>query len=292
MVIRGRQFSISDIKIIKKIIFENRSLNRRQLSLLIAEWLNWRQPNGNLKDRAVRDVLLRLNNKAVIRLPQPLYELRTQTAGVKPIDFPEPSVELVGRIDDYAPPVFKVAKQLPDRQLWNYLIEKYHYKGCRIIVGRHLKYLVCLNSQLIGCFAFGDAVLQLTARDQWIGWNQQQRAANLSLVINNVRFLILPWVKIRNLASKLLSLSANIVVSDWERFYSCRPVLIETFVDKGRFTGASYKAANWIHLGQTRGKGRSGQKYYYHGKIKDIYVYPLLALDYVHRLLRAQGVRP
>lgn len=292
MVIRGRQFNYSDIEMIKETISEHPSLNRRQLSLSIAERLNWRQPNGNLKDRAVRDVLLRLNDKGVIGLPQPRYELTTQTAGVKPIHFPEPSIELMGRIDDFSTPVFDVAEHLPKRQLWNYLIDKYHYKGCRIIVGRHLKYLLYLNGQLIGCFAFGDAVLQLTARDQWIGWNQPQRAANLSMVINNVRFLILPWVKIRNLASKLLSLSAKVVPHDWERYFSCRPVLIETFVDKERFTGASYKAANWIHLGQTRGKGRSGPNYYYHGKIKDIYVYPLLAVASVRRILRAQGVTP
>jgi hypothetical protein len=130
---------------------------------------------------------------------------------VKQVLFAESSAQLVGRIDDFSTPVLTVAENVHDRQLWNFLVEKYHYKGCRIIVGRHLKYLIYLNHQLIGCLAFADAVLQLSARDQWINWNARQRQAGLARIINNVRFLILPWVKIRNLASKLLALSARIV---------------------------------------------------------------------------------
>jgi len=155
-----------------------------------------------------------------------------------------------------------------------------------------LKYLLYLNENLIGCFAFADAVLQLTARDQWIGWTKQQRELNLFQVINNVRFLILPWVKVRNLASKLLSLSSKIVPQDWEQFYGYRPLLMETFIEKDRFTGASYKAANWIYIGRTRGKGRSGQHYYYHGIIKDIYVYPLLSMASVVNRLKRQEQMP
>jgi len=180
----------------------------------------------------------------------------------------------LGNIEDFGVPVFKVVEDTTDRKLWNFLIECYHYKGCRIVVGRHLKYLLYLDNHLIGCLCFADAVLKLTARDQWIGWNQSQREAGLSKIVNNVRFLILPWIKIYNLASKLLSLSTRVIPHDWERFYHFCPVLFETFVERNRFTGASYKASNWIYLGQTLGKGRSGMHYYYHGIIKDIYVYP------------------
>jgi len=292
MVIRGRDFSSWDLRLIQEIISEHPFTTRRKLSLLIAEQLDWRQPNGHLKDRATREVLLRLSQKEFISLPEPLYQLKEQSAGVKQIHFPEPSMEMVGRMDDFATPVLAVAQNAHDRQLWNYLVEKYHYKGCRVIVGRHLKYLLYLNHQLIGCLAFADAVLQLSARDQWIDWNARQRQAGLARIINNVRFLILPWVRIRNLASKLLSLSARMVPPDWEAYFGCRPLLMESFVDKERFTGASYKAANWIYLGQTRGKGRSGQKYYYHGKIKDIYVYPLIPVDSLRRILKDQGEKP
>lgn len=286
MIIRGRAFTASDINIINEIISDNPTLSRRQLSLIISEELNWRQANGNLKDRACRDVLLQLFKNGLIQLPKGQYELNTQSIQIKAIDFTRPSSDLVGIIDEFSSPIFKVVQQTSDRQLWNYLIDNYHYKGCRITVGRHLKYFVHIDNQLIGCFAFADSVLKLTARDQWIGWTKQQREANLHLIINNVRFLILPWVKIRNLASKLLSLSARIVPCDWQRFYNFRPVMLETFVEQQRFSGASYKAANWLYLGQTKGKGRSGMNYYYHGIIKDIYIYPLLKPSAVRHTLR------
>ena len=153
-------------------------------------------------------------------------------------------------------------------------------------MGRHLKYFVYIDTQLIGCFAFADSVLKLTARDQWIGWTEQQRESNLHLIINNVRFLILPWVKVKNLASKLLSLSSRIVPCDWRRYYNFQPIMLETFVEQQRFSGASYKAANWIYLGQTKGKGRSGMNYYYHGIIKDIYIYPLQKPSLVRQTLK------
>jgi len=128
-------------------------------------------------------------------------------------------------------------------------------------------------------------VLKLNVRDQWIGWDTRQRESRLFRIINNVRFLILPWVKVRNLASKLLGLSAQIVPKDWERFYHYRPLLFETFIEKDRFTGASYKAANWVYLGQTQGRGRSGMRYYYHGVVKDVYVYPLVDLGSLRQAL-------
>lgn len=285
MIIRGKEINDSDIKLIKKTISENPLASRRKLSILIADLLDWRQPNGHLKDRAVRDVLRRLNQKGLIDLPDPAYAMRTQTAGVKRIAFQEPKNAMAGRVDDFSIPVFKVVEHADDRRLWNYLVEKYHYKGCRIVVGRHLKYLLYLDGALVGCFAFADAVLKLNVRDQWIGWNSRQREYRLYLIINNVRFLILPWVRVRNLASKLLGLSAHIVPKDWERFYHYRPLLFETFVETDRFSGASYKAANWICLGQTRGKGRSGMRYYYHGILKDVYVYPFVDLMSLRQIL-------
>ena len=125
MILRGKDFSDSDIKLVKKTISENPSSSRRKLSILIAERLNWRQPNGHLKDRAVRDVLLRLDQKDIICLPEPVYELKKQTAGVKPIPFIEPTAEIVGQINDFGAPVFKVVETSQERQLWNYLIDKY-----------------------------------------------------------------------------------------------------------------------------------------------------------------------
>jgi len=293
MIIRGRQFTDLDINLVKRTITDNPTLSRRKLSILISQRLDWRQPNGHLKDRACRDVLIRLHAKGLINLPKPSYELKTQTAGVKQVHLVEPSEKITGRLSDFQTPVFKVVENSGQRQLWNYLIDKYHYKGCRIVVGRHLKYLVYLNQDIIGCFGFADAVLQLTSRDQWIGWDSKQREAGLHLIVNNVRFLILPWVKIKNLASKLLSLSAKLVPCDWQKFYNYCPLLIETFVENNLFSGASYKAANWIYLGQTRGKGRSGLKYYAHGIIKDVYVYPLINISLLReKLKKSEAMMP
>jgi hypothetical protein len=275
MTLRGRHFTSSDIELIKQTIAEQPSMSRRELSMLISQRLDWWQSNGNLKDRACRDVLIRLDQKGIIQLPQPIYTFKTQTAGVKEIDFIEPARTIIGKIGDFTPPVFKAVTDKANRQLWNYLVDRYHYKGCHIVVGHHIKYLVYLDQEIIACMGFADAVQHLKLRDQWLGWNREQRQANIHLIINNVRFLILPWIKIKYLASKLLSMSARIVPDHWHLLYHYRPVLMETFVEKQRFCGTSYKAANWIYLGHTCGKGRSGMRYYDHGIIKDVYVYPL-----------------
>ena len=290
IILRGREFSPAEIDLIKALVSSHSDLSRRKLSILISEKLDWRQANGNLKDRACRDVLIRLNNKGIITLPEPISDFTTQTAGVKHIDFNEPSCDITGTPKNFPAPVFHLVQNNEERNLWNYLVDRYHYKGCRIVVGRHLKYLIYLDQQLIGCFGFADAVLQLKSRDEWIGWDEKQRQANLHLVINNVRFLILPWVKVKYLASTLLGLSAKIVPDQWQKRYNYRPLVIETFVEKQRFTGTSYKAANWIYLGQTRGKGRSGMNYYTHGIIKDIFdVYPLTRISRLRKLLKSGG---
>jgi hypothetical protein len=285
MIIRGKQFTSSDIDLVKATIANNNSLSRRRLSILISEKLNWRQPNGRLKDRACRDVLLRLDRGGIIHLPRPNYTFTTQSVRVRQVDFVKSSKVVEGIPSEFPRPIFKLVENNHQRQLWNYLIDTYHYKGCRIAVGRHLKYLVYLDQEIIACFGFADAVLKLKSRDQWIGWDPQQRETNLHLIVNNVRFLFFPWIRIKNLASTLLSLSSRIVQSDWQRVYNYRPVLIETFVEKQRFLGTSYKAANWIYLGQTRGKGRSGMKYYDHGIIKDVYVYPLTSFSHLQKQL-------
>lgn len=289
IIIRGREFSPSEIDLIKALVSSHSDLSRRKLSILICEKLDWRQANGNLKDRACRDVLIRLNNQGVITLPKPTTDFTTQNVAVKRIDFSKPCCDITGTPKDFPAPAFHLVSNKQERNLWNYLIDHYHYKGCRIVVGCHLKYLIYLDQQLIGCFGFADAVLQLKSRDEWIGWDEKQRQANLHLIINNVRFLILPWVKIKYLASTLLGLSANIVPAHWQKRYNYRPLVIETFVETRCFTGTSYKAANWIYLGQTKGKGRSGMNYYHHGIIKDVYVYPLTRISRLRKLLTSGG---
>jgi hypothetical protein len=169
MIIRARQFAVADTKLIKQTIAANTSLSRRKLSILISQKLNRRQPNGHLKDRACRDVLSRLDRKGIITLPKPSCTFKTQTAGVKQIHFTEPTEAITGTPGDFPMPIFKMIETDRQRQLWNYLIDTYHYKGCRIVVGRHLNYLVYLNQDIIGCFCFADPVLQLKSRDGLVG---------------------------------------------------------------------------------------------------------------------------
>lgn len=292
MIIRGREFSEAEIKLIQQTVLHHPSLSRRKLSILICQLLDWKQSNGRLKDRACRDVLLRLQEKKLIALPAAYYQMDTQSITIKSVPFVQPEQVISGTPRDFNELRFEVVETLAQRHLWNFLVDRHHYLGCRITVGRHLKYLLYLDEHLVGCLGFADAVLKLNLRDRWIGWDAQQRERNLHLVINNVRFLILPWVKVKNLASKILSQSARVVPLDWQRAYQVRPLLMETFVDTQRFRGSSYKAANWICLGQTRGKGRSGMDYYQHGIIKDVYVYPLVKKSWLPNLLKATTPQP
>jgi len=277
-IYRGRYFSREEIEGIRKIIKRNFHLSRTKLSRIICEKLNWRSQNGQLKWPALREVLLRMEKEKVINLPAPLrpcYNKKKISEGEYRHNFKEPKEEIRGRIEDYTNLNFSMVRKTEKEKLWNFLIDRYHYLGYRIMVGAHLKYIVSLDGNLIGCMGFADSVFKLNLRDEWIGWNQEEKNRKLHLIINNVRFLILPWVKIKNLASKLLSLSLRQVKEDWYSWYRYYPVLCETFVDIGKFKGSCYKAANWIYLGRTKGKGRHGQNYYWHYQPKDLYVYPL-----------------
>ena len=160
--------------------------------------------------------------------------------------------------------------------MWlNEYIHRYHYLGHKPLPGAQLRYFVYANNQLIALLGFGAAAWQTAPRDHYIGWNHEQRKRNLHLIVNNARFLILPWVKSHNLASKILSMVAKVLPDHWQVQYGYRPVLLETFVEKSRFKGTCYKAANWVLLGQTKGRGKLGPSGKQSVPIKDLLVYPL-----------------
>jgi len=276
MTIRGRYFTDKEVEFITQVVSNNSSLSRRKLSITICEKLDWRQLNGRLKDRACRDVLLKLNVQGIVKLPDALERGDNRKLRIRSVNFVEPTYKLTGKAGHYGKPLFQEVKTKKEHRLWNYLVERYHYLGCKVIVGHYLKYLIYLEEHLIGCFAFGDGILHLNVRDRWIGWDKEGRKANLHLLINNRRFLLLPWVKVKYLASRVLSGAAKVVPSDWKNRYGYQPALIETFIDKKRFSGSSYKAANWIYLGETIGQGRKANRYFYHGRVKEVYVYPLV----------------
>jgi hypothetical protein len=166
-----------------------------------------------------------------------------------------------------------------ESRLWTELIERYHYLAYRVPVGANLRYLVRSprsGEQVLACLLWSSPAWKMAARDQWIGWNQEQRVQNLQLLVNNSRFLILPCVRVPGLASKILGQCARQLPGDWEHRYGTRPLLLETLVDAQRFRGTCYRAANWIHVGQTSGRGRMDREHKTHGlAVKDIYLYPL-----------------
>ena len=304
-IFRGRSWSLQEIEMIKNTIKISRY--RIDVSRKVCEIINWRQANGQLKDAACREVLRKMEKHGLINLPprHPSSYFR-DNRGLRPKEkwsgFFQVNTELIeGTIGEIT---LKIASSRTNRNLWEYLIDKYHYLGYKRPVGASVKYLIYLKGtaspysdsenstalsceRLVGCIGFANAVLKLNLRDKWIGWTVEQKEKNLHLVINNVRFLILPWVRIKNLASKILSTASKQVQEDWELIYKYKPVLLETFVDIGKFIGTSYKASNWVCLGRTKGEGRCGMNYFVHNKPKDVYVYPLVK-DYL-RILKCSS---
>jgi SRSO17 transposase len=181
---------------------------------------------------------------------------------------------MTGEINDYQDgPLLHKVDETKWEHIWDRLVDKYHYLGYESVIGARIKYLITLGEYIVGAISYCSAAYQLGPRDEYIGWDEETRLALLPNLVSNNRFLIVPWVSIRNLASKILSLSLRRLREDWEKQYEVTPYMAETFVDKENYLGTCYKAANWTHLGVTKGYGKIGKSFVYHGQIKDIYVY-------------------
>jgi Domain of unknown function (DUF4338) len=181
---------------------------------------------------------------------------------------------LMGTVGDYPAPIVEEV-QAAHSELWDYLLHHYHYLGRPKLVGEHLKQVVFIDGQVVGCLAWASAAWKLAPRDRHIGWTEALKRTRLHFITNNVRFLILPWVRVTGLASKVLALSVRALPGGFERRYGHRVVLAETFVDRSRFAGTCYRAANWLCVGQTQGHAKRGNGYHRHGVVKGIYLYPL-----------------
>lgn len=232
------------------------------------------QPNGEPKEYAARDLLLRLEEKGFIELPPRIRRnnnLKKNSFAQIPFFPREP---LGGSAGDYQELCVRLAAPSYG-YLWDYLVHHYHYLGLPTLVGEHLRHLVFVDGQVVACLAWASAAWKVKARDQFIGWAESTKKKNLHLIANNTRFLILPWVNVKYLASKLLSLSVKRLRDDWEQTYAHPIYLAETFVDLARFHGTCYKAANWIKVRQTKGSAKRGNHYHYHGQPKAVYIYPL-----------------
>ncbi|MGL6112136.1 MAG: Druantia anti-phage system protein DruA [Rubrivivax sp.] len=271
----GREFSPADIQTIRDLIAQEPALRRSPLSRRLCELLGWYKPNGELKDMTCRVALLRMHEQGLITLPAS----RNTVARRRP-DFPatpasDAQARLLQPVHELGPLTLRLVSTAPVSRLWNEYVQRYHYLGYTAMSGSQLRYNAYAGDQLVALLSFGASAWKLAARDTFIGWHSAQRLKNLHLVVNNARFLILPWIQCKGLASKILSIVNRQLPIDWQQRYGFKPVLLETFVECERHRGTSYKAANWIHVGKTAGRGKKSRVHQQIIPIKDIWLYPL-----------------
>ena len=280
----GREFAPTEIDLIRELL-NTPQINRARLSRAVCERLEWRRDNGGLKDMSCRVALLRMQADGLISLPPP--------RNAKPVAYrSDPQIEQAV-LEPSSLPIIELATlsvdlvlTKADSLLWNAYIQRHHYLGHQLMPGAQLRYFVRAAGHIVAALGFGASAWKIKPRDQLIGWTGDQRRRNLHLVVNNARFLILPWIHCNNLASRILALTSRRLPDDWHARYAYRPVLLETFVEKPRFTGTCYKAANWQHLGDTQGRGKLDTLHRNAQPIKSIWVYPL-ARDFQRYLCNA-----
>jgi hypothetical protein len=275
ITIRKRTITDADIVQIQATVDALWNQGRKHISKVLCRQWNWFQPNGRLKDMACRELLLTLNRKGLITLPPRLTsannEKRNRTIPAVNIDrspFQEKLANL-GFVD------LKPVRNTKLEPLYNSLIQQHHYLGYRQIVGNHLKYIAFIDDRPVACLGWGSAAWKVKSRDTFIDWDPKTRKENLHFIANNTRFLILSWVSVKYLASKILALNARRISDDWLNTYNYPLYLLETFIERDRFKGTCYKAANWILTGQTKGTAKKGHVHVTHGNRKDVYLYPL-----------------
>lgn len=267
----GREFTADEINWIRQLITERADISRKDISIEFCREYVWLKPDGGLKDMSCRVAMLKMEKDGHFTLPAPKTKHTKPYKKIRTLWAAEQS-EICKKAGE-----FKLELELVNKRssrLWNEFIDRYHYLGYKTLPGAQLRYFVKAEGRFLALLGFGAAAWKTAPRDNYIGWDKPTRKKNLHLVINNARFLILPWVHSKNLGSKILSLASKRICADWEKQYKYRPVLLETFVEKQRFKGTCYKAANWVEVGDTRGRGKLGNKV---GEvpIKSVWLYPL-----------------
>jgi hypothetical protein len=277
----GHQLSAEELRLIRDTIHDFPALSLTELSRTICELLDWRRPTGALKDHECYLFLQRLKDRGWLSSLPSIR--RTTPLGPRIVVLnheSDPQSPILGSVAAYAPLEFDLISDGASRALFRQYIQRYHYLGYRVPFGAQLRYFVrsqLLPERILACLLFSSAAWKMAPRDRWIGWRDQARSLNLARVVSNSRFLILPWVEVSGLASKILSMAAQQLSEDWLSVYQVSPLLLESLVDPQRFSGTCYRAANWIHVGTTQGRGRMDRKQDVQRHVKEIFVYPLHA---------------
>jgi len=273
---RHRVLSEAEVAFIRALIAEHPAASRRELSKKLCTAWNWVQANGALRDMVCRGLMLKLHRAGLIELPpvryvppNPLAE-RTQPTRVG-VDM-QP---LQASLAEIQPLELRQVRRTPAEALFNSLLAQHHYLGYAQPVGESLKYLVLSQGRPVACLAWSSASRHLGSRDRFIGWSPEARRRNLRLLAYNMRYLILPWVKVAHLASHILGCMAKVLSCDWERVYGHPIYFLETFIDPQRFSGTCYLAANWMRLGTTTGRGKDAPTHQPTRAVKAVLGYPL-----------------
>lgn len=273
---RGRAISSEDIFYIREMIAAHPGESRRTLSKKLCEAWQWRQANGALRDMVCRSLLLVLDRAGHIELPPVKFVPHNPLAQrARPEPVLIDTTQREGELGQIQPLEFMQVRRSGDEPLFNSLIEQHHYLGYEQPVGEHLKYLVWSQGRPVACVAWSSAPRHIGARDRYIGWDQRARRRNIHLIAYNTRFLILPWVRVNHLASHILGRMAARISGDWQSMYGHPIYFLETFVDPERFRGTCYRAANWVVMGATTGRGKQSNSYVPNRSIKQVLGYPL-----------------
>jgi hypothetical protein len=272
----GREFSAAELDHIRQLLLVRPVLGRVALSRRICQDFGWLNLLGQPKEMSCRVALLRMEKDGLIGLPPPLTrgghgQRRFQLSAAS-----DPREPVQASVRALEPLVFQRVEKGPLSSLWNELIQRYHYLGYRPLSGAQMRYLVySTDGRLLAALGFGASAWQVKPRDQHIGWDHQQRVRGLHRIVNNARFLVLPWVRCPGLASRILSAIPKPLRADWTWRYGYEPVLLESFVEVPHFSGISYRAAAWIRLGETQGRGKLEKNNQQVAPLKEIWIYPL-----------------
>ena len=268
----GRDFSQAELTWLKELIADKPELTRKDLSVHFCRDVGWLKPDGGLKDMSCRVAMLKMEKDGHLVLPPPRRKHYKPHRKIRTLLAVE-QAEICKKAGEFDLEFDVVTRG--SSSLWNEFIDRYHYLGFKTLPGAQLRYFIKAKGRILALLGFGASAWKTAPRDTFIGWDKATRRKNLHLVVNNARFLILPWVRSKNLGSRILSLASKRVADDWQERFKYRPVLLETFVEKPRFRGTCYNAANWVYVGQTKGRGKLGPAGKQSVPIKDLWVYPL-----------------